>query len=244
MRMPETPRLVLTLTVAGLLSGLIIVSVYQWALPIIRANNAAALRRAVFEVLPGAERMQRLVWRDGSLSADGDGEEEGGDANGAGDGDGAAAEEVVYGGYSADGEFVGYAIEGAGAGYQDTIRLLYGYEPAGERVVGMEILESRETPGLGDKIYKDQDFVRQFRDLSVRPKVELVKEEAQAPNQVDAITGATISSATVVSIINAGNATWLERLPPAGEAPPFQPDLEPEAGVETPKGGPVPGGRN
>lgn len=238
MRMPETPRLVLTLTVAGLLSGLTIVSVYQWTLPIIRANNAAALRRAVFEVLPGAERMQRLVWRDGSLTSDtGDGEGEGESAE-------PAAGDVVYGGYTAAGDFVGYAIEGAGAGYQDTIRLLYGYDPAGERIVGMEILESRETPGLGDRIYKDQDFVRQFRDLAVKPEVELVQEGAEAPHQVDAITGATISSAAVVSILNAGNATWLERLPPAGEAPPYQPDPEPEAGVETPKGGPVPGGRN
>ncbi|HLE85142.1 MAG TPA: hypothetical protein VJG13_12450, partial [Thermoanaerobaculia bacterium] len=70
--LPETPRLVLTLTVAGLLSGLTIVSAYRLTLPRIQANQAEALRRAVFEVLPGAERMERLVWRpDGAGEAGG-----------------------------------------------------------------------------------------------------------------------------------------------------------------------------
>ena len=37
---------------------------------------------------------------------------------------------------------------------------LYGYKPDRKKLVlGMEVLESRETPGLGDKIYKDAEFV-------------------------------------------------------------------------------------
>lgn len=233
MRLPETPRLVMTLTVAGLLSGLAIVGVYRLTLPQIRANNAAALRRAVFEVLPGAETMQTLVWRDGALTVP--------ETGAAGDGiDGVP---TVYGGYAADGDFVGYAIPGAGAGFQDTIRLIYGYEPTRRRVVGMEVLESRETPGLGDRIYKDPDFVAEFRDLAVEPRIEAIKGHGEAPHEVDAITGATISSKAVVSILNAANDEWLDRLPP--EAPEFQ---QPAAGVgaetETPKGGPIPGGKN
>ncbi|NIM71650.1 MAG: FMN-binding protein, partial [Gammaproteobacteria bacterium] len=85
-------------------------------------------------------------------------------------------EPVVYGGYDEQGDFVGYAMPGAGPGFQDTIALLYGYLPGDKQVVGMEILESRETPGLGDKIYKDADFVAEFSALSIEPEIVAVKK--------------------------------------------------------------------
>ena len=49
---PSSARLVATLGFAGLLSGLIIVSVYEATLPRIEAYKAKVLREAVFEVLP------------------------------------------------------------------------------------------------------------------------------------------------------------------------------------------------
>jgi len=232
--LPETPRLVLTLAVAGLLSGLTIVGAYRLTLPRIQANQAEALRRAVFEVLPGAERMERLVWR-----SEGAGEG-GGALVPAGEGT-APTEPSVYAGFGAGGRFLGYALPAAGAGFQDTIRLLYGYDPAGDRIVGMQILESRETPGLGDRIYKDEAFVAQFRDLAVAPRLELVKEAPTAPNQVDAITGATISSAAVVAILQAANDQWLERLESSPPPAPVEPGQE--APVPPARGGPIPGGK-
>ena len=148
-----------------------------------------------------------MAWRDGQLvAAEGD----------------AGVEESIYAGYAVDGSFLGYAVPGDGPGYQDTIGLLYGYDPARRRVIGMRILESRETPGLGDRIYKDQDFVSAFLDLATEPEIELVKDGATADNQVDAITGATISSRAVVRIINDANGEWLERL--------FKPGSEPHLG--------------
>ncbi len=207
----STARLVVTLTVAGLLSGLAIVSAYELTRPVIAANQARALRAAVFEVVPGAERLQRLVWRDGALAP--------GEADG---------EPSVYAGYAADGRFLGYAIPAEGSGYQDTIGLLYGFDPARRRVTGMEVLVSSETPGLGDKIYKDEAFVGAFRDLGIEPEIELVKEGATADNQVDGITGATISSRAVVRILNEANAEWLGRLFEPGREPPLA--AEPEGG--------------
>ncbi len=202
----ETLRLVLTLTLAGMFSGLAIVGAYELTRPIIAANQARALREAVFKVVPNAARLQRLAWRDGTLTA----------ATGPADG-----EPSVYAGYGEDGGFVGYAIPGDGIGYQDTIGILYGFDPGRRRVIGMWVLESRETPGLGDRIYKDEDFVAFFHDLAVEPEIELVKGGASAPNQVDGITGATISSRAVVRIINDANRRWLERLPEAGSEPPL-----------------------
>jgi electron transport complex protein RnfG len=194
---PSSFRLALTLGVAGLLSGLAIVTVFEVTAPMIAANRARALREAVLRVVPGATRMQA---HEGAERAEGDG--------------------AVYAAYDDDGLFRGYAIVGEGPGFQDTIRLIYGYDPSRATIVGMEVLESRETPGLGDKIAKDEEFVSSFDSLSVDPRVVLVKPgESQAENEVDAITGATISSRAVVDIINASNETWLEQLPESGGEP-------------------------
>jgi electron transport complex protein RnfG len=207
---PSSLRLVLTLAIAGLVSGIAIIGIYESTLPTITANKARELREAVFKVLPGVSRMQALVYRDGGIVSVPEPEKD---------------EPVVYGGYDEQGNFVGYAMPGAGPGFQDTIALLYGYRPREKQVVGMEILESRETPGLGDKIYKDADFVAEFSALSIEPEIVSVKKgTGTQPNQVDSITGATISSKAVVRIINETHAAWTEQLPAPGTEPPFAGD--------------------
>lgn len=197
---PGSIPLTLTLGLAGLLSGLVLVLVYQFTLPLIEANRAAALKRAVLQVVPGAVSMQKLGGDGATLAPVGD-----------------DAKASVFAAFDDGGAFKGYAISGAGAGFQDTIQLIYGFDPSQGRVVGMRVLESRETPGLGDKIIKDQAFVGQFDDLAVEPTVEVVKPgEGGAPHPVDAITGATISSKAVVKILNDAHGAWSGKLPDAG----------------------------
>jgi electron transport complex protein RnfG len=204
---PHPVRLAGTLGLAGLLSGLLLVFAYEATLPMIEQNRAEAVRRAVFEVVPGSSAMQKLVWQ--------------GDALVVADGTEAKDAQVVYAAYDERAEFRGYAIPGAGAGFQDTIALIFGYDPGRERIVGIRVLESRETPGLGDKIDKTI-FRSEFEALAVEPKVVAVKAgTATQDNEVDAITGATISSKAVVRIVNDANAQWLERLPAPGAEPPL-----------------------
>ena len=208
---PGSMRLVLTLAIAGLISGVAIIGIYEATLETITENKARELREAVFKVLPGVTDMQPLVYRDGELIVSEPDKDE----------------PVVYGGYDDSGQFVGYAMPGAGPGFQDTIKLLYGYRPAEKIVVGMEVLESRETPGLGDKIYKDMDFVDEFYSLAIEPEIVAVKKGTKtADNHVDAITGATISAKAVVRIINETHAAWVGQLPPPGG----EPELETQAG--------------
>ena len=200
----------MTLAIAGLVSGVAIIGIYETTLPTITANKARELREAVFKVLPGVTRMQALVYRDGRIMVVAEPQKD---------------EPVVYGGYDEQGDFVGYAMPGAGPGFQDTIALLYGYLPGDKQVVGMEILESRETPGLGDKIYKDAAFVAEFSALSIEPEIVAVKKgTATLDNHVDAITGATISAKAVVRIINETHVAWAEQLPAPGTEPPLAGD--------------------
>jgi Na+-translocating ferredoxin:NAD+ oxidoreductase subunit G len=195
---PSSAKLVATLSLAGLLSGLIIVLAFEATLPTITAYKATTLRQAVFKVLPGVTGMQRMVYRGGVMTISEEVQQ---------------GDQAIFSGLDESGKLVGYAIAGAGPGFQDTIRLLYGYLPDQRQVSGMEILESRETPGLGDKIYKDLAFVSGFQSLAVEPEIRAVKKgKRTAPNEIDAITGATISSKAVVRIINEANHLWLPRL--------------------------------
>ncbi|MBA1446553.1 MAG: FMN-binding protein [Chromatiales bacterium] len=202
---PSSTKLALSLAFAGLISGIIIISIYEATLPTITANKARELREAVFKVLPKVTTMQKLQFDNGKLRVR---TKKGAD------------EDTIYGGYGSQGQFIGYAVEGAGPGFQDTIRVLYGYLPEQRKIVGMEILESRETPGLGDKIFKDMAFVANFADLSVDPKIKAVKKGTKsAPYEIDSITGATISAKAVVRIINEARVRWEDRLPAPGNEP-------------------------
>jgi len=191
-------RLVVTLAAAGLLSGLILVLVFLATQPRIERNRAEALRRAVFQVLPGTATIETWVLDPDGRPAPYDGP------------DGTLPKgEAVYAGLRDDGTLVGVAIPAEGSGFMDTIRLIYGYDPSREVIVGMEVLDSRETPGLGDKIIGDPAFHENFEALAVRPRIVPVKDGKTEPNQVDCITGATISSEAVVTILNRSTERWL-----------------------------------
>ena len=189
---PEVPawRLMTTLGVAGALAGLAIVLVFGWAEPRIAANRAAALRAAVQEVLGGPESYATLFVIDGALTTE------------LPVGTDSASFEQIYLGYDAAGRSMGFAIPGEQAGYQDIIGLIFGYDAEADRLLGMKVLESKETPGLGDKIEKDSSFVTAFR--GVVPPIDGVKagKGTGGESEVDMITGATISSRTVIEIIN------------------------------------------
>ncbi len=202
-------RMMATLAFAGGLSGLILVGSYQVTAPRIARNRAEALEKAVYKVLPGATSQAPVVLRQGRALTVSRAEVQSGEV-------------PAWAGRDDAGALIGYAIPASGVGFQDTISLLYGYDASRGRVIGMEVLESKETPGLGDKIIKDRAWVGQFSDLAVVPPPKAVKKGkgTGAPNEIDAISGATISSNAVVKIIGGEAARWgdsLKDVTPAGQ---------------------------
>ncbi|GMU91657.1 MAG: electron transport complex subunit G [Candidatus Hydrogenedentota bacterium] len=193
----DTWRMVRTLGGVSLLSGCLIVITYQLTLPRIVANRQQLVEEAIFQVLPGAtSRVTYAVESGGMKRVDGL------------PGPGAK----MYAGYDDSGHLVGVAIEAAGQGYQDIIRVLYGYAPDRGCTTGFTVLESKETPGLGDKIAKDERFLANFNGLelkldesqsTLRHDVVTVKQGTKSnPWEIDGISGATISSKAVGRIIN------------------------------------------
>ncbi len=202
---PSSTRLIVSMAVAGFISGIIIIAIYMLTFETIKENKARELREAVFKVLPEVSFMQKLHFTDNKLIVV---KAEGMD------------DEMIFAGYDPQGKFIGYAIQGKGPGFQDTIHVLFGYLSSNQNIVGMEILDSRETPGLGDKIFKDMDFVGEFSNLPISKDIKAVKKGKKTQeNEIDAITGATISSKAVVRIINKAFNKWSSRLPQQGSEP-------------------------
>ena len=196
---PSSARLIISLGIAGLLSGIILVGTYLYTQPIIDQNKAEALREAIFEVLPNTDSFLTLVPEGEGLRETTEGEEIG--------------DEVVYLGLDSLGSTTGFAIPGGEPGYQDIIAALYGFVPEEEMIIGFKVLESKETPGLGDKIFKDLDFQTNFTQLKVDPPVEVVKKgEKTSPNQIEAITGATISSKAIGRLLAKSVEQWQGRI--------------------------------
>jgi electron transport complex protein RnfG len=177
----------------GVLCALLIVAAFVYTRPVIERNLAAELERAVLQVVPGAVTFQRHD-----------------------------LERPVYAAFGADGKLAGIALEAEGMGYQDTVRILYGYDPQRQEIVGMRVLQSRETPGLGDRVEHDPAFLANFTALDVglaasgdrlAHPVELVKSgQKTAPWQIDAISGATITSSAIARMLAASTARWVPQL--------------------------------
>ncbi len=171
--MKKTHHMLLTLTLVAVLSSGALVGVYKYTNPMIKANQQKALKEAIFQVLPQAESFEVIVKNN----------------------------KEIYKGLDSSGNVVGYAFVGEGPGYQGIIKVIIGADPKLKEIIGIQILESVETPGLGQKI-TSSSFREQFHRLDVTSPVKLVKRKPTSSNEIQAITGATISSQAVVDIVN------------------------------------------
>ncbi len=191
----------MSLGLAGLFSGLVIVGSYIYTLPIIERNKAEAQRRAIFKVLGGCSSFSTYYLVDGGMIAEADFN--------------ADADETpkTFAGFDDSGQLIGFAIPGAEPGFQDIIGTIFGYDLVNETIIGFEVLESKETPGLGDKIFKDENFALNFKALAVMPEIIPAKPGKKTKdNEVETISGATISSKAVIRLLNNAIAQWYEPL--------------------------------
>ena len=205
----------------GAFCALLIVSVYQGTAGRIADNKARFLASAIAQVLPAVQSTVEV-----SL-----------DANGKLVAATEPANLPAFLGYGEDGELVGAVITAQAMGYADNITVLYSYSFDLEAIVGFKVLESKETPGLGDKVEIEPHFLANFEALDARLNdggtalvnaIVTVKQGAKTePWQLDGITGATITSDAIGVILNQGSSYWVPAL--ERDARDFQP---PQPGEE------------
>jgi electron transport complex protein RnfG len=208
----------------GAFCALLLVGVFKATEARIADNKARFLAAAVSEVLP-ASRTTVEVTRDadGRLVA--------------------AAQPAalpVFLGYDENDELVGAVITSQAMGYADFVTVLFSYSFEKQAIVGSKVLESKETPGLGDKVEIEPHFLANFEALDARlneegtalanPIVTVKQGKKTEPWQIDGITGATITSETIGVIMNQGASEWVPLIEREARSFVREPAADQEAG--------------
>ncbi|MFH1283297.1 MAG: RnfABCDGE type electron transport complex subunit G [bacterium] len=170
----------LRLTIVSIVASGLLAYVYQTTYERIKENKEKEKVEKIKSVLPEVDNINE-VERNGKIIYQG-----------------------VYGG-----ELKGTVIEVSEQGYAGPVKLLVGVDTKG-RVIAINVLSHKETPGLGNKI-EDQWFKDQFKKKDYEGVT--LKRDSQSNSQdavsqasgydrgIDAITAATISSRAVVKAV-------------------------------------------
>lgn len=198
-------KMLIAMVSIGVVCALLIVFSYEGTFGRIEKLKSEALEQAVFKVLPGITKTGIFELTPDGKFIPSDGKDR--------------TKTLVYAGYDDQNTLKGIAVEASGQGYADILKVLYGYDPVSQTIVGFYVLESKETPGLGDKIEKNENFLANFKDLSVALSEDFTKiinkvvpvkfGTKENPWEVEGITGATISSRAIGNIIGGSTATMI-----------------------------------
>ncbi len=183
--MKNTGILLAITLIAGLLLGL----VYQITKDPIAEQEAKAKQEACREVFADAASFENVELADIDMAS--------------WSGQGYAKETVdeVMSAQDASGSLVGYVVTvTTKEGYGGDIQFALGIRLDGT-VNGISILSISETAGLGMRA--EEVLKPQFADKNVE-KFEYTKNGATSENQIDAISGATITTNAVTNGVNAG----------------------------------------
>jgi electron transport complex protein RnfG len=209
----------------GAFCALLIVTVFKTTEARIKDNQRRFLEAAISEVLPVADATVAVTLNeDGRLQQTAE-----------------AMTLPVFLAYDEASALVGAVLTAQGMSYQDNIRVLYSYSFELEAIVGFKVLDSKETPGLGDKVEKEPHFIANFEALDTRlsadgdalanPIVTVKEGEKTEQWQIDGITGATITSVAIGDLLNESANRWIPIIERDAQSisPAFSMDQEPEA---------------
>jgi len=199
--MSNSAQMIRLLGIVSLLCGALIVATERGTFARIHRNQETIMRDSVARLLPGIQK--QIVYGigpDGGLTilAGAD-----------------ASTHRFFAGYDASGNFLGVVIEASERGYADVISAMYAYAPDSQTITGFQVIDMKETPGLGNKISSDPGFLDNFRHLDATHPITAVKHGSKKNAwEIDAISGATISSRAVGRMLQksvAGVAPVIQR---------------------------------
>lgn len=94
------------------------------------------------------------------------------------------------------------AFEFVGAGSQGAISGIIALGPNKQSIKGITIIKHSETPGLGSRVLSSDNLAK-FQNKKIVPELLIVPAgTASKDNEVDAITGATLTSTALEKIVN------------------------------------------
>ena len=108
---------------------------------------------------------------------------------------------LIYRVYAGDAPVAALFVVSARDGYSGPIRLLVGIDVEGT-ITAVQVLEHRETPGLGDRVEAGKsDWIRQFDGRSLinpAPDGWAIKRDG---GEFDQLTGATVTPRAIVNAV-------------------------------------------
>jgi len=181
----------IALTVITLVAGLLLGFVFEITRDPISVQNEKAKQKSYQQVFPDADRFEVVTEESDAkyLAVAGTKVES------------VRIDEIVLAN-DAEGTLLGYVFTVTSSkGYGGDITFSLGITLNGT-VNGISFLSISETAGLGMKA-NTSDFKNQFKNKQVE-SFEVTKTGAASDNEIDAISGATITSSAVTNAVNAG----------------------------------------
>jgi electron transport complex protein RnfG len=162
-------KITLNLVAVYIAGGLILAGVYAKTAPVMFKKNIEEKQTALKQMIPEADSIDKLgVWEPHHKHAE-------------------------YYIAKKGGATIGYIVESFGKGYSSYIDILTAVDKD-LAVRKINILHHAETPGLGDEIEKDY-FKNSFKGKTID---HLVVKKEETREDIQALSGATISSRAVV----------------------------------------------
>ncbi len=121
------------LTIVTLLASIGVSSTYLTTKEKIREKESEVRTRALFTVLPGIDETPEEISPPNTKNQD-----------------------KIYKGVNGEGELIGYAASGEAQGYSSRINVMVGLDSNLEKILGIDIISQRETPGLGTKMVEKE----------------------------------------------------------------------------------------
>lgn len=200
---PEFPKSAVNLTIITLIAGLALSSVYLLTKDAIEEQQLAANAASYKEVCPDAEEFVHEEALDTAVAALADTiySEEFGKTY---------INDMIVG-MTSDGSVAGYVISVTSAdGFDGAITLSAGISADGT-LLGIAFTELNETAGMGMKV-DEADFKDQFAGISTDSFTLNKAGGSVADNEIDSVTGASISSGAVVNAVNTALAFFAETI--------------------------------
>lgn len=180
-------KIMLNLTIIYVVGGLILAFVYAKTSPIMFIKAKEEKQAALRKMLPEADEGENGIVELGTWEPH--------------------HKHASYYVGKKEGEEIGYIVEGFGKGYSSYINVLVAVTK--DFVVDkISILHHAETPGLGDEILQES-FLNQFKGKALDHLVVVKKE---TDTDIQAITGATISSRATTEGVREGLKMLIDKM--------------------------------
>lgn len=108
-----------------------------------------------------------------------------------------------------DGKANVVAFETSGKGYGGDVGVMVGIDTKADKILGVRVTTHSETPGVGARAKTEPDFVSQFNDQNLSDSYKIKGDGGQ----VDALSGATLTSRAVSSALTEASAVYKRAKP-------------------------------